>query len=355
MSIGLEESYALCCQIARRTAKNFYYSFLVMPREKRRAMCAIYAFMRRSDDIADGVANPAVALDGLRRWRAQVDAAFRRSSILLDQEDGSRSSILLDQEDGSRSSILLDQEDGSRSSILLDQEDGSRSSILLDRGNGRVDKQDACPTDPILPALADTAQRFAIPRHLFQELLDGTEMDQNRTRYETFDELYQYCYHVASVVGLIVLPVFGYRDEAAKEPAEACGIAFQLTNILRDVKEDAQMGRIYLPLEDLRRFGVSEDDIMNASATPPGGSGFQSRFVELMKFEAARAREFYGKARPLLGMIDGDSRGTLAVMMGIYGGILDKIEKKDFAVFDGRVRLSAAEKLWIVAKNWGRR
>ena len=280
MSVGIEESYRSCCQIARRTARNFYWSFLVMPREKRQAMCAIYAFMRRSDDIADGATNPAVALDGLRQWRAVVDAALK----------------------------------------------GQPAS------------------DPILPALADTVQRYRIPPRHFDELLDGTEMDQTKTRYETFEELYRYCYHVASVVGLVVLPVFGYKDEAARQPAEACGIAFQLTNILRDVKEDAGLGRIYLPSEDLRRFGVSEDDLMNARMTP--------QFSELMKFEAARAREFYQKARPLLGMIDSDSRGTLAVMIGIYGGILDKIERRNFAVFDGRIRLSAAEKLWIVIKSW---
>lgn len=284
MNAQLEQSYRLCSQIARRTAKNFYYSFLVLPREKRRAMCAVYAFMRRSDDIADSAANPAVALEGLRTWRSQVEAAL----------------------------------------------------------NG----QDARSTDPILPALADTVQRYKISPRQFHELLDGTEMDQTRTRYETFDELYKYCYHVASAVGLVVLPIFGYRDEAAKVPAEACGIAFQLTNILRDVKEDAELGRIYLPLEDLRKFGVKEDDIMNARTTP--------QFLELMKFEAGRAREFYRKAWPLLGMISVDSRGTLAVMMGIYGGILDKIEEKNFAVFDGRIRLSKWEKWKIVLKNWRR-
>jgi 15-cis-phytoene synthase len=280
MSVGLEESYALCGRIARKTGKNFYYSFLVMPREKRAAMCAIYAFMRRSDDIADGAANPAVALDGLRRWREQVDAALK---------------------------------------------------------NGDA-------SEPILPALADTVRRYRIPQRHFHELLDGTEMDQSTTRYATFDELYKYCYRVASAVGLVVLPIFGYKDEAALVPAEACGIAFQLTNILRDVKEDAQMGRIYLPLEDLQRFGVSEDDILNARSTP--------QFLELMKFEALRAREFYSKARPLVDMIDVDSRGTLAVMIAIYGGILDKIENKNFAVFGERIRLSTAEKLWIVSKNW---
>jgi phytoene synthase len=280
MSVGLEESYAICGRIARETGRNFYYSFLVMPREKRAAMCAIYAFMRRSDDIADSAANPAVALEGLRQWRAQVDAVLNGSGA----------------------------------------------------------------SDPILPALADTVRRYHIPPRYFHELLDGTEMDQTTTRYATFDDLYKYCYRVASAVGLVVLPIFGYKDEAALVPAEACGIAFQLTNILRDVKEDTRMGRIYLPLEDLRRFGVSEDDIMNSRITP--------QFLELMKFEAARAHEFYDKARPLLDMIDADSRGTLAVMIAIYGGILRKIEKSNFGVFDRRVRLSTAEKLWIVGKNW---
>ena len=280
MSVALEESYAICGRIARQTGKNFYYSFLVMPREKRAAMCAIYAFMRRSDDIADSAANPAVAMEGLRKWRSEVDGA-------------------------------------------------------LNGGDA---------SEPILPALADTVRRYRIPHRHFHELLDGTEMDQTITQYATFDDLYKYCYRVASAVGLVVLPIFGYKDKAALVPAEACGIAFQLTNILRDVKEDARMGRIYLPLEDLRRFGVSEDDIMNSHASP--------QFLELMKFEAARAREFYDKVRPLLDLIDADSRGTLAVMIAIYGGILRKIEESNFAVFDGRVRLSTAEKLWIVGKNW---
>lgn len=254
-----------------------------MPHEKRDAMCAIYAFMRRSDDIADSATNPAVALEALRRWRATVNAA-------LSGKDS---------------------------------------------------------TEPILSALTDTVQRYNIPQQYFHDVLDGAEMDQTTMRYPTFADLYKYCYRVASCVGLIVLPVFGYKNDEALAPAEACGIAFQLTNVLRDVKEDAQMGRIYLPLEDLRRFGVSEDDIMNARVT--------TQFLELMKFEAARARESYQKAEPLLNMISPDSRGTLAVMMGIYGGILRKIEQRDFAVFDEKIRLSTAEKLWIVMKQWATR
>jgi len=282
MSVAVEESYRRCEQIAKRTGKNFYYSFLVMPRAKRRAMCAVYAFMRRSDDIADGAGNPAVALAGLKQWRATVAAALAGQ-----------------------------------------------------------------PTEePTLPALVDTVRRYRIPERHFYELLDGTEMDQAKTRYATFAELYRYCYHVASCVGLVVLPIFGYQDEAARQPAEACGIAFQLTNILRDVAEDARLGRIYLPAEDLLRFGVSEDDIMNCRMTPA--------FRELMKFEADRAREYYRQAAPLLGMISPDSRGTLAVMMGIYGGILDKIETEQYRVFDGKIRLTKWEKWRIVLRHWRR-
>lgn len=254
-----------------------------MPPAKRLAMSAIYAFMRRSDDIADDAVSPAVALDGLKKWRAAVAAAFAGATA----------------------------------------------------------------GDPILPALVDTVQRYRIPQKCFFDLLDGTEMDQTITRYATFDELYRYCYRVASCVGLVVLPVFGYSDPAALVPAEACGIAFQLTNILRDVKEDAGRGRIYLPGEDLRRFGVSEADILAGRATPG--------LIELLKFEAARAREFYRQAEPLLGLIEPDSRGTLAVMIGIYGGILDKIAARNYAVWEGRIGLSTAEKLWIVLKNWRKR
>jgi phytoene synthase len=198
--------------------------------------------------------------------------------------------------------------------------------------------------DPSLPALVDTVQRYGINHRYFHELLDGAEMDQSKVRYATFAELYRYCYHVASVVGLVVLPVFGYKDPQAPVAGEACGIAFQLTNILRDVKEDAQLGRIYLPAEDLTQFGVSEADIMQLHFTPA--------FVELMKFEAARARQYYAQAAPLIGMIEPDSRATLAVMIGIYGGLLDRIEATGFNVFAGRVRLSAGKKLWIVAQNW---
>jgi len=278
----LQDSYALCCRQARAAGTNFYVSFRALTRAKFEAMCAVYAFMRRSDDIADDAASPAAATAGLRKWRAEVEAALARTDF----------------------------------------------------------------ADPMLPALADTVRRYQIPVQHFWDVLDGTDQDQRVTRYGNFDELYRYCYRVASCVGLIVLPIFGYRDESALAPAEACGIAFQLTNILRDVKEDAQRDRVYLPLEDLGRFGVTEAEIMNQRLTP--------QFVELMKFEADRARSYYAKAAPLLGLINADSRVTLAVMIGVYSGLLDKIVARNYAVFDGRVRLTGIEKLGVAARSWWR-
>ncbi len=299
MSVSVQESYRLCGELARKAHTNFYVSFLAMPKAKREAMCVIYAFMRRSDDIADDAVSPSSASAALREWREKVAAALESWS-------------------------------------------GVSPDIVPDKN-----RRDACSTDPILPALADVVKRFGVERRYLFELLDGTEMDQTKTRFATFEELYQYCYRVASCVGLVVMPIFGYSDKAALVPAEACGIAFQLTNILRDVKEDAEKGRIYLPGEDMRRFGVEDDDIMKSRYTP--------QFVELMRFEAQRAREYYAKARPLLRMISPDSRGTLAVMMEVYGGLLDRIEAREFRVFDGRVRLSGWKKLWIVLKNWRKR
>jgi phytoene synthase len=200
--------------------------------------------------------------------------------------------------------------------------------------------------DPVLMALADTVREFKIPRQPFLDLLDGTETDLHVMRYETFAELYRYCYRVASCVGLIVLPIFGYDDESAQVPAEACGIAFQLTNILRDVKEDAARGRIYLPAEDLRQFGVTEQDIMQGRVT--------TRFRELIRFEMNRTRGYYRQAEPLLGMIQPDARATLAVMIGVYRGLLGKLEQQDGDVFTRRVRLNGLEKAVVVARNWWR-
>src|SRR5207302_11212368 len=190
----------------------------------------------------------------------------------------------------------------------------------------------------ILPAFHDVTRKYAIPKRFFHDLIDGAEMDLTKTRYETFDELYRYCYRVASVVGFVCIHVWGFSGgDSAYVPAEACGLAFQLTNILRDVKEDAQRGRIYLPLEDLQRFGYSEQDLLNGVA--------DSRFHELMRFEAARAREYYDKALPLIPLIDPASRPTSVIMYRIYRCLLDKIESHGYDVFSRRAKLSAARKV----------
>ncbi len=203
----LGHAHAVCRGVTRRAARNFYYAFLVLPREKRDALCAVYAFMRHCDDICDDPALPAAERRAqLEAWRQQAQQAL---------------------------------------------------------AGGQTD-------DPVLFALADAQRRFQISTELFDKLVEGTAMDLPPSdaapgavlTFADFDELYQYCYHVASVVGLVTIRIFGYRDPRAEALAEKCGVAFQLTNIIRDLSEDAGRGRIYLPLEDLASFGVSEDEIL---------------------------------------------------------------------------------------------
>jgi phytoene synthase len=200
------------------------------------------------------------------------------------------------------------------------------------------------PTRAISRALADSVARFHIPREYFEEVIAGVEMDLTRRRYSTFDELRQYCYRVASAVGLICIEIFGYTNPGAKIYAERLGIAFQLTNILRDVREDAGRGRIYLPLEDLSRFGVSEDDILAGVYSPA--------FVRLMRFEAERALRFYREAESALPAEDRSSLLTAEAMRRIYGALLDEIVRCDYRVLDRRLSLSAPRKLYLVGRAW---
>ncbi len=196
--------------------------------------------------------------------------------------------------------------------------------------------------DPILPAFYDALERFAIPARYFHWIIDGAEMDLDIDSYSTFEELYRYCFNVASAVGLVCLQIFGFAEERAKEHAEHCGIAFQLTNILRDVKEDAAMGRIYLPLEDLERFGYGPDELRRAVV--------DERFRNLMRFESTRASEYYAKGRRLLPMIEPASQPALWAMMEIYGRILKKIIRRHYDVFGASVRLSSPEKAAIALR-----
>jgi 15-cis-phytoene synthase len=274
----LENSYAHCRQVARRKARNFYYSFVLLPREKRDALCALYAFMRRSDDLSD---EPGASRDALEDWRAAL------------------------------------------------------GRVLAD-GHSREQ------TDPLWPAFADTVRRYKIPHEYFHHVLDGVASDLEPRRFEHFEELRRYCYQVASAVGLAVIHVFGYDSPAALPLAEECGIAFQLTNILRDLREDAARGRIYLPTEDLLRFGVTARDIESGQR----GANLEA----LMRFEVERARGFYRNSEPLLDRVDRRSRASLWALMTIYSRLLDRIEDSSYDVFSRRISLSAAEKSWIALR-----
>jgi len=275
MMTPVERSYAYCKTIARSRAKNFYYSFVLLSEQQRKAMCAIYAFMRHCDDLSDEPGATREALDG---WRAELTEALQ----------------------------------------------------------GRFSDH------PIWPAFHHTVRRFSIPHEYLFEMIDGVISDLEPRQFETFEQLYRYCYQVASVVGLTVIHIFGFDTRSALPLAEKCGIAFQLTNILRDIREDAERGRVYLPAEDLRHFGVPEDDLRSGVRSPA--------FLKLMAFEAARARAYYDESQPLLDLIHPRSRSSLWALISIYSRLLQRIEHTNFDVFARRVRLSAAEKSWIIVR-----
>jgi len=275
VSGDLDRSYAHCRAVARHRAKNFYYSFLLLPRAQRNAMCAIYAFMRFCDDLSD---EPGASREPLERWRIALDHA------------------------------------------LAGQYDGHAT----------------------LPAFDDTVKRYRIPHQYFHEMIDGVSSDLSPRHIQSFDQLYRYCYQVASVVGLTTIHIFGFDRPEALRLAEKCGVAFQLTNILRDVREDAERGRIYLPGEDLTSFGVSAEDL-KAGRQPP-------EFVALMRFEAARARAYYEESQPLLAMVHKRSRSSLWALIEIYSRLLAKIEASGYDVLSRRIALSTAEKCWIVLR-----
>jgi 15-cis-phytoene synthase len=292
----LAMAYTVCRGIARAQAKNFYYGFLVLPKEKRDALCAVYAFMRHADDLSDDPGlSPEQRHMQLHAWASSLHAVA----------------------------------------------EGNKSD------------------DPVIMAVADTQQRFQIPIEYFDQLVYGTTMDLQfegaqfanvpLVPYKTFSDLYQYCYHVASVVGLVCVYIFGFRDQRAKKLAEETGIAFQLTNIIRDVKEDATMGRIYLPEQDLAQFGKTPADLAPARFT----NGFvASEFSSLLDFEATRARQYYKSGDELLGLINEDSRPCLWTMMEIYRRLLEKITAKQYDVFHSKVRLTTPEKLAVLSRGF---
>jgi squalene synthase HpnC/squalene synthase HpnD len=270
--LSVAASYAECNRIAREARSSFYLAFFGLRKEKRNALCALYAFMRLVDNVSDEPGDVETKRQGLARWRALLDEAAA----------------------------------------------------------GRTEAH------AILPALADTLKRFEIPGRYFHDLILGAEMDLTVRSYATLDRLTEYCYRVAGTVGLTCLHVFGFHDPKAPDLAERLGLAFQLTNILRDVQTDHEMGRVYLPLEDLARFGVRESDL-GGPITPP--------LRELLAFEAGRAWRHYQEGAPLVAKIDPDSRATLWALVRTYSSLLARIEDRGFDVFSSRVSLSSAEKL----------
>ena len=294
----LAVAYSVCRSITRSAAKNFYYAFLVLPKAKRQALCAVYAFMRRCDDIAD-----------------DSSLSFRE-----------------------RRQRLQDWLDGLHRSLAGQPSD-----------------------DPVLMALTDAQRRYKIPVEQLDELAFGTAMDvqdispEDRpsnagdlaVHYATFEDLYLYCYRVASVVGLVCIRVFGYKDPAAEGLAERCGIAFQLTNIIRDVKEDAAVARVYIPEDDLQRFGITADELRSVSDP--------SRFRELLAFEAERARGFYRAADELIPYVEEDSQPALWVLVSIYKRLLEEIAARQYDVFTSKVSLTVREKVKILGKGFLKR
>jgi phytoene synthase len=274
----LEASYAHCQQIARRSSSSFYYSFLLLGRPQRQAMCALYAFLRRTDDLGDSDAPSAERRVALSAWRQSLQRSLA----------------------------------------------------------GQYD-------DPLLPALADTIRTHGVPLECLKEVIDGVEMDLEPTCYESFDDLAHYCHHVASAVGLACLPIWGCTSAVADVPARSCGLAFQLTNILRDLKEDAQMGRVYLPREDFERFGYTPEELK---------AGVRNdRFRHLMQFQIERAEQLYAAGSDLVSHLSADGQRVFGSMVAVYSALLAEIKRLDGDVLSRRVQLSRWQKMRI-ASQW---
>lgn len=232
--------------------------------------------------------------------------------------------------------------------VVDEMEDASKATELLAGWRHEIkEMEEGRATHPITVQMGEASHAFGIPKELPLALIDGCEMDLRQCRYDTFEDLYDYCYHVASVIGLMCIEVFGYETEEAKRYAEKLGIAFQLTNILRDVKSDAERGRIYLPREDLDQFGYTEKDVL--------GSVYNENFISLMEFQCRRAERFYNEARDALASEDQPYMLAAEIMGGTYWQILREIEKVHYDVYNHRVFLPRFRKLWIALSIWASR
>jgi len=281
MTVSLEDSLAFCRRVTRQRARNFYYAFVLLRRAEHDALCAIYAFMRHCDDLSDDISDPAQARASIERWRAGLEATL----------------------------------------------------------DGRP------PEHPLWPAFGWVVRKYNIPHAYFRDMIEGVTSDLDPREFGSFQELYRYCYQVASVVGLSVVHVLGFESPRALELAEKCGVAFQLTNILRDVTEDAARGRVYFPAEDLARFGLTRATLLE------GGAGF----LGLMRLEASRATTYYHDSSDIVSLVAMRNRRALWALIEIYRRLLIKIERAGFDVGGRRIALSAWEKGLIVARAAFRR
>jgi 15-cis-phytoene synthase len=293
-----EEAYEYCESVTKLHAKSFYFAAKFLPKIKQRAVYPIYAFCRHVDDEIDeiGEGDEAKAILAVERWKQNLKEIY--SQINTDEH-------------------------------------------RFETENQKLKTKDQ---DLVFIAWKDLLQTYKIPRELPLELIQGVLMDTHIKRYETFDELYIYCYRVASTVGLMSSEILGYSDKIALEYAEAMGIAMQLTNILRDIKEDAVMNRIYLPQEDLRKFNVSEEQIFD--------NKFDENFAEMMKFQVARARQYYAKGEKGIALLSKDSRFTVLLAARIYAKILDEIEKQNYNIFVKRAHTTKSQKILLIPKIW---
>ena len=342
---SLKRSYDYCREIAKSRARNFYYSFIVLPAERRRAMCAVYAFMRYCDDIVDGETGDNGLAGKAGDNRAAGDAGLARAAgdagLGRDTGDAGLAGKAGDVDKASQLDAWRETLDGAYDGTPDGAYDVSPDGAYDVSPGGAYDGT-AAGGGGLLPAFRDTVRRFEIPREYFDAIVDGAQMDLTVTRYATFEDLYRYCYRVASAVGLVCIHIFGFHGAEARRYAESCGIAFQLTNILRDVREDAAMGRIYLPQEDLDAFGYPEEHVRNGL--------FNDTFRRLMGFQVERARRYYDEALPLLSLVQPSSRACLAAMIGIYRACLEEIPRRQYDVYSQRIGLSPWKKLSITAR-----
>ncbi|HEX4290558.1 MAG TPA: squalene/phytoene synthase family protein [Trebonia sp.] len=307
--MNTDEAYQQCEQITWEQARNFAYGIRLLPRDKRRALAAVYAFARRIDDIGDGDLPPETKTAQLEQARDQVHALVAAAKDAKDAKDANVA-----------------------------------NGANKDDANNGIDDN-----DPVLVALVDSGTRFDVPLVAFTELIDGCLADVNQASYKTFDDLLWYCRCVAGSIGRLSLGIYGAsHPEKQAKLADDLGVALQITNILRDVREDFRNNRVYLPAEDLTRFGIEFAPFGEPEPFPT--EAMQARFATLVEFEAARAREWYGSGLRLLATIDRRSAACTGAMAGIYRRLLDRIAANPHAVLEGRMSLPGSEKALVAAE-----